>query len=354
MSSSVNLADSHKSNAIAIWLLVLAGLVFAMVLVGGATRLTDSGLSITEWRPVTGIIPPLGSEAWDTEFEKYRQIPEYAQINQGMSLGEFKTIYFWEWGHRLLGRLIGAVFLFPFLFFLFSKAIEGDHIPRLTFLFILGGAQGALGWFMVMSGLADRVDVSQYRLAAHLGLAMLIYGALFWTALDYLQATWGVRSPPSDRGRFAWGTAALGLLVFIQILLGAFVAGLNAGFIYNTWPLMDGALIPSGLASGFATGPLDDHLTVQFLHRMGAYVVVLAGAGLWLLGRTISLAPRQRKALNMVLAIVALQVALGIWTLVAVVPLWLGLLHQAGAVMTLTAVIYLLHLLWAKPNPAKQ
>ncbi len=350
MSRSRTIAETPAHRAIAIWLLIVAGLVFAMVLVGGATRLTDSGLSITEWKPVTGAIPPLSAEAWEEEFEKYRQIPEYTEINRGMSLTEFKSIYFWEWGHRLLGRLIGLAFLVPFMWFLLKRQVERHRLPRLAGLFILGGSQGALGWYMVMSGLVTRVDVSQYRLAAHLGLAVLIYGALFWTALDYLRGTWGIAKPNKSHRGFAIGVLVLGALIFDQMMAGAFVAGLNAGFIYNTWPLMDGQMIPHGL---FAIEPwylnfFENHLAVQFFHRMEAYAVLVGGFALWFYGRQLDVSVRAAKASNMLLAIIGLQVVLGIWTLLAVVPLSLGLLHQAGAVMTFSAAVYLAHLMWAR------
>jgi len=344
--SNARRAAGHK--AIAIWLLVVAGLVFAMVIVGGATRLTDSGLSITEWKPVTGAIPPLSGEAWETEFEKYRQTPEYQEINHGMSLADFKAIYYWEWGHRLLGRLIGLAFLLPFLFFLITRKVERERLPRLIGLFALGGLQGVLGWFMVMSGLVDRVDVSQYRLAAHLGLAFLIYAALFWTALDYFRGTWGASAPPHRS--FAWVAVGFVALIFVQIIIGAFVAGLDAGLIYNTWPLMDGAVIPAGLfsQSPWIANLFENHLTVQFFHRMTAYLIVICGIAFWFWGRALGLPQRVSKAMNMLLAMIGLQVLLGIWTLLGAVPLSLGLLHQGGAVLTLSTAIYLLHRLWAK------
>jgi len=344
--SATPVRRSHR--AIAIWLLLVAGLVFAMILVGGATRLTDSGLSITEWKPVTGAIPPLSDDAWQSEFDKYQQIPEYQLVNRGMSIGEFKSIYYWEWGHRLLGRLIGVAFLIPFLWFLLMRKIERDRVPRLVVLFVLGGMQGALGWFMVMSGLSDRVDVSQYRLAAHLGLAFVIYAGLVWTALDYLRGTWGLVKPAQNL--FGGLVAGMALLIFLQIIIGAFVAGLDAAFVYNTWPLIDGALVPDGLLSQspWISNFFENHLTVQFLHRMTAYLVLAGGAGLWIYGRRIGFPKRVQKALNMLLAMIALQVLLGIWTLLAVVPLSLGLLHQAGAVLSLSAVFYLLHRLVAR------
>jgi len=297
---------------------------------------------------VTGAIPPLSAETWQEEFDKYRTIPEYQLVNRGMSLAEFKTIYYWEWGHRLLGRAIGFAFFVPFIFFLVTRRVAREQVPRLLGLFVLGGLQGALGWYMVMSGLVDRVDVSQYRLAAHLGLAFLICGALLWTALDYLRGTWSVVKVPNP----AFGMAALALtaLIYLQIIIGAFVAGLDAGFVYNTWPLMDGALIPSGLfsQSPWIANVFENHLTVQFTHRMTAYLVLLATIGLWIWGRGQDLSLRVRKALNMLLAMVLVQVALGIWTLLAVVPLWLGLVHQGGAMFTLGAAIYLLHRIWAR------
>ena len=347
---------SRGHRAIAIWLLVVAGLVFAMVLVGGATRLTDSGLSITEWKPVTGVIPPLSSEAWEEEFEKYRQIPEYELVNQGMSLSEFKSIYFWEWGHRLLGRLIGLAFFVPFIWFLFRRAVERERLPRLIVLFLLGGSQGVLGWYMVMSGLAIRVDVSQYRLAAHLTLAIIIYGALLWTALDYLRGTWGFARP--QKGVLAFSICAALLLgtLLDQIFMGGIVAGLDAGLIYNTWPLTDGALIPQGLfsQSPWLANLFESHLTAQFTHRGLAYLIVLGGVGLWLWARALELSFRTRKALNMVLAMILVQVALGIWTLLAVVPMSLALIHQAGAVLTLSGGIYLCHILWAQRQQARE
>jgi len=344
---STHPARAHR--AIAIWLLVVAGLVFAMVIVGGATRLTDSGLSITEWKPVTGAIPPLSAEVWNAEFDKYRQIPEYELVNRGMTLDEFKSIYYWEWGHRLLGRLIGVAFFVPFIICLLTRKVERERVPRLAALFVLGGMQGALGWFMVMSGLSERVDVSQYRLAAHLGLAFLIYAALLWTALDYLRGTWGAANP--ERPGIGLAAIGLGVLIFLQIVIGGFVAGLDAGFIYNTWPLMDGAFIPSGMFSQapWVSNLFENNLTVQFTHRMVAYLVVLGVVALWIYGRCVDLAVRVRNATNMLLAMVLLQVALGVWTLLAVVPLSLGLIHQGGAVLTLSASIYLLHRLWAKP-----
>ncbi len=311
-----------------------------MVIVGGATRLTDSGLSITEWNVVTGVIPPLSTAAWEVELEKYRQIPEYQLINRGMSLAQFQAIYWWEWGHRFLGRVIGMAFLIPFVFFLARGWIERERLPRLAALFVLGGAQGALGWFMVMSGLADRVDVSQYRLAAHLGLAFLICAALLWTALDYFKGTWGGPTMTRRPVALAFGLTAL---VFLQIIIGGFVAGLDAGFAYNTWPLMDGGIAPSGLwaQEPWISNVFENPATVQFIHRCTAYLVLLGAAGVWFATRRDHAALGQAAAY--VLIAVALQVALGIWTLIAVVPISLGLAHQLGALVVLATCVALMH-----------
>jgi cytochrome c oxidase assembly protein subunit 15 len=257
------------------WLYAVAALLFAMVLVGGATRLTESGLSIVEWKPVTGTLPPLSQAEWQAEFEKYKTIPQYQQVNRGMSLDEFKTIYWWEWTHRFLGRLIGAAFLVPFLFFLWRGWIEPGLRGRLWTIFALGTLQGAAGWWMVVSGLAERTSVSPYRLAFHLTLAGVIFAGLIWTA-QKLAARPQSGAPTAIRA----GALALLVLVLVQIYLGALVAGLDAGLIYNTWPLMDGELLPD-FSDLLLLDPLwrnffENVLTVQFDHRMMAYLLWLA------------------------------------------------------------------------------
>jgi len=322
-------------RAIAVWLFAVASLVFLMVIVGGATRLTDSGLSITEWRPVTGAIPPLSAADWQAELEKYRQIPEYKLVNRGMSLDEFKRIYWWEWGHRLLGRLIGVAFLVPFVWFVATRRIERALVPGLLAMFALGGLQGGLGWYMVMSGLSERVDVSQYRLAAHLGLAVVIYGYMLWVALG-LWRTDTPRQEAAPRG-LRQGAVALVVLIFLQIIAGAFVAGLDAGLTYNSWPLMDGAWVPGGLLdlSPWWRNAFENLLTVQFNHRLLGYV--LAAAALWHYWRARSTA--RAGTAGAVLIAVLCQIALGIWTLLAVVPIGLGLAHQAGALIVFTAAL---------------
>ena len=326
-------ATSHP-RAIGAWLLVSALLVLAMVVVGGATRLTHSGLSITEWQPIVGTIPPLSEADWQAAFAKYQQIPEYKVLNQGMTLAEFKPLFWWEWSHRLLGRLVGVVFLVPMLAFAWLGSIGRGLWPRLIGLFALGGLQGAAGWYMVASGLVDRTDVSQYRLALHLGLAVLILAAIVWTALDVL------RGNANGQSRGRWGIAlALVILVYIQILLGALVAGLDAGLTYNTWPLMDGRLVPP---DAFSLQPwwlsaFEDVPTVQFDHRMVAYaVVVLAVMNVLVVSPT-------RLTAWVLLVLVLAQVGLGIWTLLEVVPLHLALSHQLLAMLVLLAAVVHLH-----------
>jgi cytochrome c oxidase assembly protein subunit 15 len=326
---------SSQTRAIRLWLYAVAALVVAMVLVGGATRLTESGLSITQWQPVMGVVPPLNAAQWQDEFEKYQAIPQYRELNRGMSLDAFKTIFWWEWTHRLIGRTIGAVFLLPLLWFLWRGWIGSPLRTRLWLIFGLGALQGAVGWWMVASGLVHRVEVSQYRLATHLVLACVIYIAILWTAqrLDERSS----RPAPS-----LIRAAANGLLVLVlcQIYLGALVAGLRAGYVYNTWPLIDGSFIPS-FARLFFDTPLwrnffENTLTVQFDHRMLAYAIWIA-ALIHAFNTVRSVKQRTVVAGAVALAVaVTLQAALGIATLLMVVPLPLALLHQAMAMIVLT------------------
>lgn len=314
------------------WLWFAAFLVFAMVIVGGATRLTDSGLSITEWQPLLGAIPPFTEADWLLAFEKYKQIPEYSLVNKGMSLAEFKFIYWWEWAHRFLGRFIGLVMIVPFLVLWLMRRIERHLVPRLVGLIVLGGLQGALGWYMVKSGLSERVDVSQYRLAAHLTLATAILGAIVWTVLGIGDA----RRHPPQKGR-DWAALGLVALVLLQVALGGFVAGLDAGMGYNTWPLMDGQWIPKGLMimEPAWRNFFENAMTVQFDHRLVAYAATIyAALYAW---------RAKSRASKAVLHSVLLQVGLGIWTLLAQVPLWLGLAHQAGAMIVFATAIWALH-----------
>jgi heme a synthase len=325
-------------RALRLWLFAVAALVLAMVLVGGATRLTESGLSITQWQPVMGALPPLSEAQWQAEFHAYQQIPQYHELNQGMSLDAFKTIFWWEWSHRLVGRLLGVAILLPLLWFLWRGWIERGLRGRLWLIFGLVALQGAVGWWMVASGLADRVEVSQYRLATHLVLACVIYVAILWTALRLGRET---RAPASARIRA--GAVGLLLLVFGQIYLGALVAGLRAGYIYNTWPLIDGALVPDA-SRLFSISPLwrnffENVLTVQFDHRMLAYAIWLLAA--WHVvdaARTTQRGAALSGALAL-FATVTIQAALGITTLLEVVPLPLALMHQATAMLVLTVAV---------------
>lgn len=333
--------DERARRRVVWWLLVTCFLVAAMVVVGGATRLTDSGLSITEWKPVTGIVPPLSDADWAAEFTKYQTIPEYELVNKGMDLDAFKSIYWWEWGHRFLGRIIGFVFFLPLVYFLATKQVARGLAPKLIVMFILGGAQGALGWFMVQSGLSDRVDVSQYRLAAHLGAAFLIYAYILWVALDLLLNREGTSLPAKLNN---WTPLYMGSLfviglIYLQVILGGFVAGLHAGHAYNTWPLMDSGFVPNGyfFLSPWIRNFFENVATVQFNHRLAGYLIFVAVALLFKTVRTEKATAPVRTAFYVLSCVVVVQIALGVWTLLAVVPLALGLAHQAGALAAFTA-----------------
>jgi heme a synthase len=332
--------------AVRLWLFGVALLVFAMIVVGGATRLTDSGLSITEWKPLLGAIPPLTDAHWQDAFAKYKTIPEYDLINAGMSLSEFKFIYWWEWSHRFLGRFIGVAFALPMIGFWLAGMLRPGFAWKLLGVFALGGLQGFVGWYMVMSGLVDRVDVSQYRLALHLLIAFSILALLIWLALDL-----GPRSARSDKPSvttWAWRMAlAIFVVVFLQSGLGALVAGLKAGLTYNTWPLMDGRFIPTGLGilSPWYLNIFENITTVQFDHRMLAYVLV--ALVLW---QTVGLAragsdERAAGSAGVLAAVVVAQMGIGIWTLLTGVPLALGLAHQGGAAVVVAATTLHLHVM---------
>ena len=331
-------SPSSTRPIVRIWLLAVAALVFATVIVGGATRLTESGLSIVEWKPVTGAVPPFSEAQWQAEFDKYKTIPQWRELNRGMNLSEFKVIYLWEWVHRLLGRLIGAAFLLPFLFFLWRGFIAPALRPQLWFIFALGALQGAVGWWMVASGLTERISVSQYRLAFHLTLACVIYAALIFVARRMREA-----APLPATPRQRWGAGALTVLVLLQIYLGALVAGLDAGMTYNTWPLIDGALIPSADRLFFEQpwwrNLFENTLTVQFNHRMLAYLLVVATLLHWFdVSRRGAPREVQSGALAIVTATLA-QAAIGVFTLIEQVPISLGLLHQGMAVVVLTLAV---------------
>ncbi|HRQ64569.1 MAG TPA: COX15/CtaA family protein [Xanthomonadaceae bacterium] len=329
---------TRNERAIGYWLLACCAVLLALVMLGGATRLTGSGLSIVDWRPVTGVLPPMNETAWLVEFDKYRQSPEYQKVNRGMSLDEFKTIFYYEYWHRVLARLLGLVFALPLAWFWLRGRIPRHLRWPLLGLLALGAAQGWMGWFMVQSGLVDIPRVSPYRLAAHLSLALVIYAGMFWLALKLL---W----PQAQAGTRSRAFPALLTLVAFTILSGAFVAGLKAGYVYNTFPLMDGRLVPTGVLylepawRNFFENPA----TVQFMHRCLAIGTLLAVLAAWLVGwRRLAPGPA-RFALHALLAITLMQVALGIATLLLYVPVWLGTLHQGGAVIVLSAVLVLGH-----------
>ncbi len=326
-------------RAVRWWLLSIAGLIVIMVLVGGATRLTESGLSIVEWKPVTGTLPPLNQEQWTQAFEAYKTIPQYRERNAGMNLAEFKTIFWWEWSHRLLGRVIGVAYLLPFLWFLWRGVLSTDLRRRLWLIFGLGALQGAVGWWMVASGLSHRVEVSQYRLATHLMLALLIFAGIVWTLRRLAD-----RPPLIASSRLRITSVALLVLTFVQLYLGALVAGLRAGKVYNTWPEIDGALIPSA-ARLFFEEPwwrnlFDNTLTVQFEHRMTAYALLV----LAVLHAFDAIRSRAGAAVvngaAWLAALMILQAALGILTLLHQVPILLALAHQAVAMAVLTSAIF--------------
>lgn len=342
-------SQAPHSRAVRWWLISIATLIAIMVLVGGATRLTESGLSIVEWKPVTGTLPPLGEAQWLAAFEAYKTIPQYRELNAGMSLDQFKTIFWWEWSHRLLGRVIGLAYLLPFLWFLWRGALATELKRRLWLIFGLGALQGAVGWWMVASGLTHRTEVSQYRLATHLVLALVIFAAIVWTLRRLAD-----RPPAIVSARLRITSVALLALTFVQLYFGALVAGLRAGRVYNTWPEIDGALIPSA-ARLFFEEPwwrnlFDNPLTVQFEHRMTAYALL----ALAILHAVDAIRARAGSAaINGALWLAAamiLQAVLGIFTLLHQVPIDLALAHQAVAMVVLTLAIFQVERLAAQPQ----
>ena len=328
-------ASKIDLRAVRLWLLTAAAMIFLTLVVGGATRLTESGLSIVEWKPLTGVLPPLSQNEWQTEFTKYQAIPQYRELNRGMSLGAFKVIYWWEWSHRLLARVTGAVFLLPFLFFLRRGAIPEGLRARLWAIFIAGAVLGVVGWWMVSSGLTQGVSVSQYRLAFHLTLASAIYAAILWTARQLVPR---IQSEAPFRLRTA--ALAIAILLLLQIYLGALVAGLDAGLAYNTWPTIDGDLVPSPERLWFITPAwrnlFENALTVQFDHRMVAYAI-------WVFAGLHAIDARQARrgagGAIVLAAAVTLQAALGVTTLLYQAPLPLALAHQILAIVVFTIAV---------------
>ena len=326
------------------WLFAVAFLVFAMVVIGGITRLTGSGLSITEWRPITGAIPPLSEAEWVRAFELYPATPEYKQVNgpAGMDLAAFQRIYFWEWLHRLMGRIIGLAFALPLAWFALKRAIPAGYGSKLAGLLLLGAAQGVLGWYMVMSGLANRTDVSHLRLSAHLLLAFAIMGALVWVALDLRRLAATAQDRPA---RLTPLSAAVLAILFVQLLYGAWVAGLDAGQVANSWPLMHGRLVPDGIdwSLGALHSFTHDPFLVHFIHRWWAWVAVVA---LVIFARR--LRPLDRSASIAIHSAFGTQILLGIATVVTGVALWLAVLHQAVGALLVAATVWGAHVLGSR------
>ena len=330
----------HRRRAVAIWLLACCALVFAMVVLGGVTRLTGSGLSMVDWKPIVGVLPPLNDADWQEKFELYRQSPEFRHINAHMDVGDFKGIFWLEYLHRVLGRMIGLAFLLPFIYFLARGHIALRESPRYLLMFVLGGLQGLLGWYMVKSGLVDVPRVSAYRLTAHLALAFVVYSYMFWVALSLLYRG-------GDDERHAWfgRTAALTALVAVTILSGGFVAGLDAGLVYNTFPKMNGSWVPSGLLAldPWWRNGFENVTAVQFDHRLLALTTLCAVFIYWLASRRATLPGRAAAGATALLVVALLQVTLGVSTLLLRVPITLAAAHQAMAMLLLTAALYLLH-----------
>ncbi len=327
-----------RRRAVRVWLYAVAAMMVLTLLVGGATRLTESGLSITEWKPVLGVLPPLTDADWQAEFQKYRAIPQYTQLNKGMSLDAFKTIYWWEWSHRFLARSIGAVFLLPFVFFLWRGWIEPPLRARLWMIFGGGALLGAVGWWMVASGLTERTSVSQYRLAFHLTLACTIYAAIVWTSQQIFPRV-PVLAPPRIRAI----ALLIAMMTLMQIYLGALVAGLDAGLSFNTWPLIDGAVVPDSSRLWFETpwwrNLFENHLTVQFQHRMLAYAIFAVALLHALDAARLPAGDRTRRYSAIIAALVTMQAVVGIGTLMMQVPIFMALAHQAMAVLVLTVAV---------------
>jgi len=339
-SGSIQSPIKKGHRVVIMWLLICCALIFAMVVLGGVTRLTQSGLSMVNWKPIMGVIPPLSEFEWNQAFNQYKQFPEFQFVNQDMTLAGFKSIYLVEWAHRVLGRLIGICFFVPFVFFVLRGMIDRTVIGKLLFIFLLGGLQGLMGWYMVKSGLVDNPHVSQYRLAAHLSLAVLIYGLIFWVALDLIASR---VKPAKGENRFAF---LLLVLVSVMIISGAFVAGTRAGFIMNTFPTMHGQWLPDGL---FVGSPIwrdlfENTVTIQFIHRCGALLVFVSVVYFFVREIMRGVVAKKQLAVWLLLGATLLQIFLGISTLLMRVPIVLGAAHQGGALLLFTAAIFTFHI----------
>ncbi|QFZ55776.1 heme A synthase [Oceanihabitans sp. IOP_32] len=334
--------NQQKDNkSVIYWLLTGCALLFIMVLVGGITRLTDSGLSMSNYKLITGTIPPLNDAEWQDAFELYKQYPEYQKLHSHFTLEDFKSIYFWEWLHRVLGRLIGLVFIIPFIYFLVTKKLTKQTIKKCLVLLVLGAFQGFLGWYMVKSGLVDIPHVSHYRLAAHLTTAFLTFAATLWVALDLIYP----KNKPRNI-RFRNLIIVSYLILIVQIVYGAFVAGLKAGLIHNHWPLMNEGKFMHytvHILDPFYKNLIENPSGIQFVHRILAYIVVVSIVILWLKARKMELTRLQTKSINALLILVGFQFLLGVLTILYAVPLWLGIAHQIGAFFLLSAMTFTLH-----------
>jgi cytochrome c oxidase assembly protein subunit 15 len=338
--------ENNSNRAIAIWLLVVCALIFSMVVLGGVTRLTRSGLSMVDWNPIMGVVPPLSTKQWQETFDRYQQFPEYKKVNEGMTLSQFKSIFWFEYAHRLLGRTIGLAFLVPFLVFLVRRKIPRSLTPQLITMFVLGGLQGLLGWYMVKSGLVNHPRVSQYRLTAHLSAAILIYGYILWVALGLLLPK--PASEPERAPRLRRLSLALFAVICIMIISGGFVAGTHAGYGFNTFPTMNGFWIPPALYSEVPwwLNWFENHTTIQFNHRLIAWILIFSVPAFWFLARSKISDRITRMGVHALLAALALQVTLGITTLLLAVPVPIAAMHQAGALIVFTAILFVNRRLW--------
>jgi len=336
------MTQGERQGAVATWLAICAAMVLGMTVLGGATRLTHSGLSIVEWQPIVGTLPPLSDADWNTTFDKYKQTPEYKQVNQGMSLDAFKSIFWWEYFHRLLGRTIGFVFLLPLLYFWWRRALSRPLVRVLLGIFVLGGLQGFMGWYMVSSGLVDEPAVSPFRLTAHLLLALAIFAAMWWTALSL----WHPQAGPRVSGlqRFSW---IVTICVLYMATTGGFVAGIHAGLSHNTFPLMSGYIVPPEILmmAPWWKNFFYNMSTVQFDHRLGGWTLAVLVPWLVWRVRTSAAGPRTQRAALLLIAMLTVQITLGITTLLWFVPVPLAVLHQGGAVLLLAAALNLNHAL---------
>lgn len=344
--------DMQGRRQIALWLFICSLTVFAILVVGGVTRLTHSGLSIVEWKPIVGVIPPLNQAEWDETFDKYKQTPEYRKVNHQMSLDEFKGIFFWEYLHRVLGRLIGVIFFLPFAWFLLRRKLDRPLIPKLLGIFVLGGLQGAMGWYMVKSGLVDDPRVSQYRLTAHLSLAFLIFISITWVALGL----WSERARETGDAvlrKLQRAGVWLALLVAYMVITGGFVAGIRAGKAYNTFPLMNGYLLPpeSFIIEPWYLNFFNNMALVQFDHRLGAWLLAFLVPWFCLKVRAADVSARARQVASLLLLTLAVQIALGITTLLLAVPVSFGAAHQGGSMVVFGVLLWLNHELRAVRRP---